>query len=264
MANRPVKFTTFLALLRRYGLLSLPGLLFTGSALFIVLPMTWLLSSGLRKGYEKYDYAAIARDGQATTARITDIAVQYNTSINGEHPRLISYEYEAGGQMRPDKFQTMEADKLAMLHVGDNIQIKELNGQSVIPELKQFSFPFGVFYILPGVFLLLGLPFMLIGLVPALRTYRLYKYGELRQGTIAGSSSNLFMSLLHLQQTTQVAYYYPDRHGARRYGESSTADPVLIYERRPGDAVPLFVSPTDEGRSCLVPRLEALKNNWQL
>ena len=264
MPNRPVKLTTFLSLLRRYGLLSLPGLLFTGSALFIVLPMTWMMSSAFRAPSEQYDYDAIVRDGQPTTARITDIAVQYNTSENGEHPRLISYEYERGGRTRPDKFQTMQADKMAMLHVGDVIQIRELNGQSVIPELTPYRFPFGVFYILPGVFLVIGLPFLLIGLIPALRTYRLYKYGELRQGTIAGSSSNLFISLLHLQQTTQVAYHYTDQHGARRYGESSTADPVLIYERRPGDPVPLFVLPTDEGRSCVVPRQEALKNNWQL
>ncbi|WP_220235736.1 hypothetical protein, partial [Hymenobacter ginsengisoli] len=61
-----------------------------------------------------------------------------------------------------------------------------------------------------------------------------------------------------------VSYHYAGSANPQLFGESSTSDLLFVQEKKFGDPVDIFVSETDETKSCLVPRLAALKNNWQL
>jgi hypothetical protein len=258
---RPVRLTTLWSLLRERGPVGVLGLVFTLSSVFLLLPMLLVMMATLRQPYERYDYAAIVREGTATTARVTDTRLLTNVQVNGESPRLITYTYNAGGQPRTDQFATFDATDLA---AGSSVGIRARDGESVIPTLQPFAFPFGWFFILPGIFLLLGSIFLLIGLLPALRKYRLYRYGQVQEAIVQGIESRLVrMSRSSATQGYAVSYTYPGLHQAQLFGEDRTNDVLLVNEKKLGDKLQILVSETDETQSCLFPRSEALKNNWQ-
>lgn len=261
MPPRTVPFTTLLALLRLRGPVVLLGLIFTSLGVVGLMVLLSVLSS-LREPYEAYDYAAIRERGTAATAQVTSVAPVLNVTVNGAHPLLIGYTYAAAGQARSDQFQTMDADGAA-LHPGDAVPIRVLDGASVIATLKPFSFPVYFFLLLPGVFLVLGLVFLLVGLPRVLRTYRLYQSGEVREGSVLGISTRT-TSGRSARQYYLVSYEYAGPGGQSVLGESPTDDLLLVNEKKFGGKVKLFVSPTNETQSCLVPRLEALKNGWQV
>jgi len=265
MPARTVPFSLLLKLLRSRGPAGILGLVFVLSSLLILTPMLLVISRTLTQPYERYDFAEIRRHGTPAVARITSIAPLTNVTINGENPRVISYTYPSAGGPVADQFQTLELAKLTSLKAGDTIRVNALNQQSIIPSLEPFSFPFHFFFILPGIFLLIGLPFFLIGFLPALRNYKLYQHGIAKKATVVGISTKVISTSRHSQQKAfVVSYEYAGLTQPRLLGESLTDDLLLVQEKKFGDQVDIFVSETDETNSCLVPRLEALKNNWQL
>jgi hypothetical protein len=265
MPDRIVPFSTFWGLLKSRGPFGILGLVFVLMPLLILVPLLLVLSHTLSQPYERYDFEHITRQGTTAVASITSVEPLTNVTINNEHPRVISYTYPGAGGAVADNFQTMDLDKVSRLKVGDTITIKTLGKESVIPSLEPFSFPFQFFFILPGVFLLIGIPFLLIGLLPALRDYRLYKRGLVQDATVLGiSTKTIRMSRSSTQQAYVVSYEYAGLTTSKLVGESLTNDILLVQEKKFGDKVKIFVSETDETKSCLVPRLEALKNNWQI
>ncbi|MDO7887121.1 hypothetical protein [Hymenobacter cheonanensis] len=265
MPDRPVPLTVLLKLSRLRGPAGVLGLVFVLGSLFVLTPALLVASRNFTQSYERYDYDAIRDHGTVATAHIISITPVLNTTINGEHPRVISYTYPSPAGNVADQFQTLELAKLGGLQAGDTIRIRALNQQSIIPSLRPFSFPFGYFFILPGVFLLVGLPFFLWGFLPAWRAYQLYRHGIVRKATVTGISSRVISTSRHSQQSVLVVSYdYASLTGQKLAGESPTDDLLLVREKKFGDAVDIFVSDTDETKSCLVPRLDALKHNWQL
>jgi hypothetical protein len=259
MPDRIVPFTTLLGLLKSRGPFGLLGLVFVLGPLLLLTPLLLVLSHTLTQPYERYDFDNIERHGTAATARITGIELVTNVTINNEHPRLISYTYPSAGQLATDRFQTMELAKVSSLKQGDTIGIKALNGQSIIASLEPFSFPFHFFFIIPGIFLLIGIPFLLIGLLPALKIYNLYKHGRVEKAKVLGiATKTITMSRSSSQQGFVISYEYAGLASPRLLGESFTNDLLLVQEKKFGDEVKIFVSETDETKSCLVPRLEAL------
>jgi hypothetical protein len=168
---------------------------------------------------------------------------------------VISYNYQNNGQMRNDKFATIDLEKIANLNVGDDIKIKVLGDQSKMAGVEPFSFPFDMFYIIPGIFLLIGIPFFIIGVLPAIRLYNLYKNGEVREATV--------VSVEPIRRGVDVNYYFTGLHQDRVFGKSR-ADYTYLSEKQPNDKVKIFVSARNENNSCLVPKLEALKYNWEV
>ena len=265
MPDRTVPFSTLLGLLKSRGPFGILGLVFVLMPLLILVPLLLVLTHTLSQPYERYDFERIKREGSAAVASITRVEPLTNVTYNGENPRVISYTYPGAGGAAADKFQTMDLDKVSRLQAGDTITVKTLGQESVIPSLEPFSFPFEFFFILPGIFLLIGIPFLLIGLLPALRDYRLYKHGLVQEATVLGiSTKTIKMSRSNSQQAYLVSYEYAGLTTPKLLGESLTNDLLLVQKKKFGDKVKIFVSETDETKSCLVPRLEALKNNWQI
>jgi hypothetical protein len=262
LTPRPVSFATFWSLLRERGPFGVLGLIFTLSSVLILMPMLLVIMATLRQPYERYDYAAIVRDGTAATARVTHVRRLTNVQVNGESPQLITYTYSTGVRTYTDQFETFDANNLA---IGDAVDIRARDGESVIPTLKPFAFPFGWFFILPGIFLLLGAVFLLIGLLPALRKYRLYRYGLVLEANVQGIVSRpVRLSRSNVMQSFVVSYAYKGLQQAQLFGEDRTNDMLLVNEKKLGDKVQILVSATDDTQSCLLPHLEALKNKWQL
>jgi hypothetical protein len=219
-----------------------------------------------RRPFEKYDYKEIVRSGTPATARITDISLVTNVNVNGQSPRLITYQYSSNGQPCTDQFETFDTEQASTLRPSDTLAIKVLDGESVIPSLKPYSFPHtALLAAIPILFALIGLPFLLIGALPTLKKYRLYRHGLARTGTVQGITARPIRTFSGSSTPSYiVSYQYAGSANPQLFGESSTNDLLFVQEKKFGDPVGIFVSATDETKSCLVPRLAALKNNWQL
>ena len=176
----------------------------------------------------------------------------------------ISYEYLEKGLTKSDKFQTMDLEKTNEMKIGSEIKIKAFENQSKIQNLESFTFPFYVFYILPLIFFILGSIFSFIGLIPALRDYNLYKNGVVKEATLISMVPNSGLPISGIGQSVLINYYYENRNGQKIFGKSKTTDFSIMVEKKVEEKIKVFVSENDETKSCLVPKLEALKNNWKI
>ena len=61
-----------------------------------------------------------------------------------------------------------------------------------------------------------------------------------------------------------VHYEYETRNGKKIIGESFTTDFSIMSDKKKDDFVPIFVSTENEEKSCVVPKLQSLRNNWKI
>jgi hypothetical protein len=264
MNKREVTFSNLIKLIKNRRPFSILGIVFVFSSLFIMLPSILFMTNSFVEPYEKYDFDKIEQNGIEQNAKITDLRPVNNVTINGEHPLKISYEFLDKGLTKSDKFQTMDLEKTNELKIGSEIKIKTFENQSKIQNLESFTFPFYVFYILPFIFFVLGSIFSIIGLVPAFRDYNLYKNGVVKEATLISIVPNSGMPISGIGQSILINYYYENRSGQKVFGKSKTTDFSIMVEKKIEDKIKIFVSENDETKSCLVPKLEAMKNNWKI
>jgi hypothetical protein len=262
--SRPVKFKTLFTLVKIRGPLAIIGIVLTLASLLFVLPTVIIISSALKTPFEGYNFKEIEKNGIEKTAKITFIKSVNNVSINNEHPQLISYEYENNGQRIADKFETLDLEKIAAFSIGQEIKVLVNQNQSIIKGLKPFSFPTGLFLLFPVIFLLIGIPMLLVGILPALRTFNLYKTGLVKDAYLVALDTNAIVSALRFNQSVLVHYYFLNEFGSKVFGKSTTSDLLMLKDKKAGDIVKVFVSENDGNKSCLIPGLEAMKYNWSI
>jgi len=106
---------------------------------------------------------------------------------------------------------------------------------------------------------------LLIALIPALKIYNLYKTGIVKNAVLISANMNGGVnSLASFKRKLGVNYYYMDEHQNKIFGEDKSADFLFLMGKKDGDTIKIFVSEKGETNSCLVPALEAAKNNWQI
>lgn len=264
MNKREVTFSNLITLIKSRKPFSILGIVFVFSSVFIILPSILLVTKSFIEPYEKYDFEKIEQNGTEINAKITDLRPVNNVSINGEHPIRICYEYLEKGLIKSDKFQTLDLEKTNEMKIGSEIKIKTFENQSKIQNLESFTFPFYIFFILPLFFFILGSIFSFIGLIPAMRDYNLYKNGVVKEATLISMVPNSGMPLTGFGQSVLINYYYENRNGQKIFAKSKTTDFSIMVEKKVADKIKVFVSENDETKSCLVPKLESLKNNWKI
>lgn len=264
MNKREVTFSNLIKLIKDRRPFSIIGIVFVFSSIFILLPSVLFLTKSFIEPYEKYDFDKIEQNGIEQTAKIIDLRPVNNVEINGEHPLKISYEYINNDATKSDKFQTMDLEKTNEMKIGNEIKIKTFENQSKIQNLEPFTFPFYVFYILPIIFFVLGSIFSIIGLVPALRDYNLFKNGIVKDGTIISLTPNSGLPITNIGQSILINYYYLSSNGQKIFGKSKTTDFSIMTEKKAEDVIKLFVLENNESKSCIIPKLEAMKNNWKI
>jgi len=265
MQSRNVNVSLFLKLLKGWRPFGILGLVFTCLALFVLLPITIVISTSINEPYQNYNAEDIVKNGIEKQAVITDIKTISNVSVNNANPVELTYNYDLAGKNITDKFMTIDLDKVNRMNIGDTVPIKAYNNESVITILEPFSFPIYLFLLLPGGFLLIGSIFLLIGLVPALKNFRLYKYGVLREATLVATSPYTYsMSYRNVQQVIKLEYSFKGRNGETIYGNSITNDFLMFNEKKLGDTIKIFVDANDESKNVIAPRVEALKYNWNI
>jgi hypothetical protein len=241
--------------------LSLMGILFTLIPLLVFIPLLSFFVSNSKSSFDRYDYQDIIQHGQAATATIKYLKPVGNVTINGENPLLIYYNYPGNDATKEDVFQSFELDKTRNFKVGDKIRIKYYQGQSVIEGLKKFSFPYHLFFLIPLIFMAIGLPFLLVGLLPALKKFNLYKKGAVKKANLISMTPQTGTSALGLGHNVLVNYCFMGEDGRLKFDKATTSDFSILNEKKADDILKILVSENDKS-SCLVPRLENLKYNW--
>jgi len=265
MSERKVDLRILFGLLKNRGRLGIMGLVFTILSIFVFIPLIVILSVTLKKPYERYDFDKIRSFGIEKIANVTGVRTVANVTMNEQHPVVISYEYQDDGRTVSDHFETLDKDKIKDIAVGSKINILVYENQSTIKSLVPFSFPVGAFYILPAMFFIIGTAFLLIGFIPALGKFNLYKHGIVKDAYIVSVSAETgFGFPLNRRQNMIVNYYYTDAHGNKIFGDSTTDDLLMLNGKKTGDEIKILVSEADERKSCLIPHLEALKYNWAI
>jgi hypothetical protein len=252
--NRPVPFKLLFEVFKTKYPFSGIGLTFIILSLFVFIPLIAFFNS-TKDNYEKYDYNNITSQGKDLKAIIHSVETQNNVTINNVfHPQIIDYTYKDNGQTKNDKFKTLTNNDNTTFKIGDTINIKVYNGESVIKNLKPFSFPISLFYAMPAIFLLIGIPFFLIGLLPTLKNYRLYKNGIRKEAIVISLTTTRVLPVVSTNQNVLVTYFYIGQNGNKILDKSISSGIYLMTEKKAQDKIDIFVSPNNENVSCIVPK----------
>ncbi len=246
---------------RPYGILAgVFVMLSFGLMLFILL--FWVV---FKNETGSHDYDEIKKYGLQKDAKITYLKTVNNISINDEHPVIISYEYDDDKHKAKDKFETLDLENIASFNVGTVIKILVYNHQSMIKDIEPYDFPNMLFYVIPLPFFIAGLILLLVALIPALKTYNLYKFGIIKEAIIVSIGlNNGTLPFSNFKGKFAVRYYFINEHLNKISGENEPKDLLFLMGKKPGDAVKVFVSEKNENISHIIPSLEAVKNNWDL
>ncbi len=259
--NRIVNFSTKIGLIKQKPIQALFGFLFTLMPMLIIIPLGIVFSS-LDSDIPEANYDEVNQNGTLVVGTVDDIEVQYNTQINGQHPAILSYSFEFDGQTKFSKVKTLEPTKVEQLNVGDSVDIKTLNNQSIIVGFRPYSFPIGFIFFFPIPFLIIGLPFLISLLFGVSKEVKLYKEGQLIDGEILAMTPNSGLPITNIGQSVNVHYQYNDSKGKRQIGKSKTTDFSILSDKKKGETIKVLVLPTNEAKSCLYPELAAIKNQW--
>lgn len=251
--NRQVPFSAFWKLFNKKRPYPQMGLVFTCLSLFFFLPFMFFMQNEMSQPYENYNTEAILKDGVMVQGELLSISAVENVNVNGRHPQVISFKYQFDGKTKADKFQTMDEAYLSLLKPGEKLNIKVLNGEATITDADPYRFPFIVMLFAPLMFIVVGVILLLIGLFPALKTYRLYKHGSIMDGLIT--------SLTPMQGRTPLASRYvlitytvePAVGGSKIYGEDTTKDFSILSRKKVGEMIEVFVSEHNSDNSAMVP-----------
>ena len=238
------------------------GFLFTLIPTFIVTVLIIVFSS-IGNETPSIDFDLINSKGTIKTAQITDLETQYNITINGVHPTILSYSYDDNGQLINSKYRVLEERKIENLEIGNDLEIKEYEGNSIVVGLKPYDFGMGFFLLFPIPFLIIGLPFLLYSLHHLRKELKLYKNGVIGQGKIVSMIPKSGLPVSNVGQGVIVHYEY-EINGQKIMGESMTTDFSIMSNKKKDDLIPIFISSDDQQKSCLVPKLESLRNNWNI
>lgn len=252
--NRQVPFKLLFAIFKTKYPFSGIGLVFIILSIFVFIPAIAIFNS-TKDAYEKYDYEKIISQGKGLKAIVTSVQTQNNVTVNNVfHPQIIDYAFSDNKQKKNEKFKTLTNKEKHVFQIGDTINIKAYNDESVIENLEPFSFPIKRFYILPLFFLLIGIPFFLIGLFPVLKHYKLYKSGIRKEATIISLTTTGILPVVSMAQNVLVNYFHVGKYGNKILDKSISLGLYLMKEKKVQDKIDIFVSSKDESLSCIVPK----------
>ena len=255
---RPVSTKTIFDIIGRKPVLLVLSLIFTLIP-FLVGSIFLFVFSILDTGVPKVDYERISRDGTMGKAVITDIEVQQNVTINNQHPAVITYRYQRDEKEIESKYETLNEYKVSKMNIGDTIAIKYIGNDSIIAALEPVSFPFEILMTIAFIFLSAGLVFLTLLVSYVRRHVTLYRHGIVREAKIISIGS--FGP--RLRGGINVHYQYKTSRGELIPGQSITND-LTVIGKKEDDVIKIFVSSDNETNSCLIQKLDVVRNNWKI
>jgi len=263
-SKRKVGFSTLFGLMKRRGPYGLVGLVIFLLPVIIVpfISIFWLAFKGENSDY---NFNNIEKNGVQKDAKITYIKVVNNVTINGEHPVIISYLYDDNGIKVKDKFETLDLENIQGLGVDSTVKVLVAGHQSMIKGVGPYTFPGWIFYAATLPFVVVGLILLLVGLIPALKMYNLYKTGIVKDAVIVQAETPKSDGFFpEFKRMLKVNYYFLNEQQQKVFGECEPTDLLFFAENDSPDSIKIFVSENNEHNNCIVPKLEAMKYNWSI
>lgn len=261
--SRKVKFSTVINTLKKKPIPMLFGFLFTLLPFFFAI-LFGIIFSSIGNDTPEINYNLINENGKEIKAEITNIETQYNLTINGVHPTIISYQYIVENNTLNSKYKVLEETKIEKFNVGSIIEIKELDGKTIIKNIEPYEFVSSIFLFALLPFLIIGILFLIYSLTKMNKELKLYKYGKLESGKIISMIPKQGFSVLNIGQGIIIHYEYKTSNNEKIIGESFTTDFSIISDKKKDEFTPIFVSSENEEKSCIVPKLQSLRNNWNI
>ena len=263
---RKVDFMSKISLIKHNTIPLLLGVIFTFIPVMI-LTLFSLINSSLNSDFSKVDYESISINGTKTTGVINEVQFKKNITLNGNHPAIIGYNYKANDSLKTSRVLGFKPAMIDTLDVGDKINVKHLNGQSIIMGLEPYKLGEFVFVIAPLI-LLIGLAFFSFIFILNSRTINLYKNGQIKNGEVISiiekRSYVKTRSITGAPAPTKylIHYKYLDDNNNSFFGKSVTSNFALINEMKIGDSIKILIGSNDQSKSCIYPILIASKNHW--
>jgi hypothetical protein len=260
---REVKKATVFRLLKQKPALLLLGILLTILPAFM-LAVFALVISIINTDFKEVDHEKINKQGKIASAKITGIEEQTNITINNEHPIIIYYNYTTEDSSVNATFRTLELDKVSDFTIGDQVNIKYIQDESIITDLKPFRFPLEIVYLITIPFFFAGITAWILLFYHLQKALNLYKYGTVKEAELIAISPKSFSIFSSLASSMIIYYKYETTSGQKVFGKSTTNDYAIINTVKPGELIKIFVSSKNEQESCFIPRLESEYNNWKI
>ena len=253
---REVKLATKLKLFFRNKPIAILAIVFT------ILPIMMVLIFQMTNGVDipKVDYEKVMEKGILTKGKITERTILTNQTINDVHPSIVTFEYLVGDKKKISRVKTLSVEKLKRLQNSISIDIKYLNDESVIVGLEPFEFP--AFILL--MFLPFGLLFFGYLVFKVMNELKLYRYGEIKTAKLVAMVADHGLPISGFGKKIKLDYQYKTDNGKVILGSSTTNDYSLLNKLKNDDDIEIFVLPNDQTKSCMIPKLEAIRNNWDL
>jgi len=220
--------------------------------LIFMIPMEAMMKSTFPR---QPDHARIQAEGKEASGRVRRVEPVYNTVINGVHPERVLFTYVVDGQTANGSMDTLSVDLVSGWKPGDAITVKYLNGEATIPDLQTAEFPVELFVMMPLVFGILGLPFLIYALAGALRMRRLLRLGEMRRAklfSMVPMQSFGMWGAMFLKTRFETSYTFEGEGGKVASGSSTTSDLGLLNEKKKGDDIDILVVAGRDNETLIV------------
>lgn len=260
---REIKLSTKLRLLWQRPILTmLSGYMLIFPFFFMGISYS-LMNMHKDKSIPDVDYEEVNTQGIFTSGTIINIE-SAKELINNEHPAIISYRYRRDNQEVESKFQTLSLDKVEKMNIGDAIEIKYLDDESIPTGLEPGTFPWDIFFYAPLPVFFIGIALTAFLLNSIGKKIRLYMYGMVKDAELISFMPRPGFPITGIGRGVNVQYQYKMNGGYKMIGESLTRDFSILKEKKPGELIKIFVSPDDELTTCLIPKKEMMANNWKI
>jgi hypothetical protein len=231
--------------------------LFLSSVLFVVFSSIENSSGG------EVNYDEVVTQGRLTAGKIIKTEIIENISINNQHPIEVTYQFERDGKNSTSTVQTLDSVIVSELQQKTNIDIKFLDNESIVVGLMPYSFGMGHIYLFPLPFLMIALPFLFFATSKARKEINLFKYGVVREARILEMRRKAGLPVSGIGEGVVVYYQYLMDSGKENLAESQITSHIL-NEKKSGDVIKIFVDPNDDSSSCIISKLEDVRNGWNV
>ncbi|MBS1507999.1 MAG: hypothetical protein JSS79_15265 [Bacteroidetes bacterium] len=260
---RKVGFRTIVDLVKRRPTHLFVGALLTAIPLFASLVLFFIFSL-MASDVPNVDYDLLNHKGAVAKAKITSLTTKENVTINDEHPSVIHYRYAVEGKEIESSVEVLSSNRVSRLSVGDSVEIRHLNGASIITGLESASLPLGIVVMALAPILFIGLLVLALLYLRVNREVKIYRYGDIRNAELISINTRSGIIAPTFRQNLVVHYQYTTTRGERILGEQETSDVSLFNHKKSGDTIKIFVLPEDESKSALISRLDEVRNNWTI
>jgi len=212
----------------------------------VLIFLSWLITSMDGKGP---DFESLLTDGTPVAATVVDVKPVTRITIQHRNPVRITYRYEADGSQVTDAVQTM-AEAGYSLRPGQAVTALVGEGDSILPDFSPVIFPHWAIAVIGGIFIMMGLPFLLYAWAAAAARRRLYLRGTLIEGTVDSLSPAHCVPFTSTRM--HVAFTGTTEEGRAVKGSSVVVVDESWHGKKRGSAVRVLVDTLLLERACVV------------